>query len=137
MSAKRLLVVDDEPKFAAFVGKVAARLGYDVETTNHGREFQAAYRRKRPDTVIVDMVMPDIDGNELILWLVEQKCEADLIIITGFSPDYAVNARVLAEFKGLRSVTTLTKPVTVARLRQALAFEGDDEQAGAAEGDDA
>lgn len=123
MSAKRLLVVDDEPKFAAFVGKVAARLGYDVETTNHGREFQAAYRRKMPDIIIVDMVMPDIDGNELILWLVEQKCEADLIIITGFSPDYAVNARVLAEFKGLRSVTTLSKPVTVARLREALAFE--------------
>jgi len=125
MSAKRLLVVDDEPKFAAFVGKVADRLGYDVEITNHGREFQAAYRRKRPDTMVVDMVMPDIDGNELILWLVEQECKEDLIIITGFSPDYAVNARMMAEFKGLRSVTTLSKPVTVARLREALAFEGD------------
>ncbi len=135
MSAKRLLVVDDEPKFAAFVGKVAARLGYEVETTNHGREFQAAYRRKRPDTIIVDMVMPDIDGNELILWLVDQKCESDLIIITGFSPDYAVNARVLAEFKGLKSVTTLSKPVTVARLRKVLAVKGGIEGPGAAEGD--
>ena len=133
MSAKRLLVVDDEPKFAAFVGKVATRLGYDVETTNHGREFQAAYQRKTPDTIIIDMVMPDIDGTELILWLVEQKCEADLIIITGFSPDYAVNARVLAEFKGLRSVTTLSKPVTVARLREALAFEDESKVTAGAE----
>jgi response regulator of citrate/malate metabolism len=43
--------------------------------------------------------MPDIDGNELVLWLVEQHCAADVIIITGYHPDYAVNARLLAEFK--------------------------------------
>jgi CheY-like chemotaxis protein len=125
MIAKRLLVVDDEPKFAAFVGKVAARLGYDVETTNHGRDFQSAYERETPDVVIVDMVMPDMDGNELILWLVEKGCEADILIITGYSPDYAMNARILGEFKGLRSVTTLSKPVSVARLRKALAIEDD------------
>ena len=125
MIAKRLLVVDDEPRFAAFVGKVAARLGYDVETTNHGRDFQSAYERETPDVVIVDMVMPDMDGNELILWLVEKGCEADILIITGYSPDYAMNARILGEFKGLRSVTTLSKPVSVARLRKALAIEDD------------
>jgi len=66
------------------------------------------------------MVMPDIDGNELILWLVEQRCAADIIIITGYHPDYAVNARLLAEFKGLRSVVTLSKPISVTRLRGAL-----------------
>ena len=133
MIAKRLLVVDDEPKFAAFVGKVAARLGYDVETTNHGRDFQSAYERETPDVVIVDMVMPDMDGNELILWLVEKGCEADILIITGYSPDYAMNARILGEFKGLRSVTTLSKPVSVARLRKALAIEDDSKGTAGAE----
>lgn len=124
MNGKRLLIVDDEPKFAAFVRKVAAPLGYDVEVTNHGRIFQEAYLRAVPDVVVLDMVMPEIDGNELILWLVEQDCTADLIIMTGYSPDYAVNARLLAEFKGLRSVTTLSKPISVARLRAALAKDG-------------
>jgi FixJ family two-component response regulator len=66
------------------------------------------------------MVMPDIDGNELVLWLVDRGCEADIIIITGYHPDYAVNARLLAEYKGMRSVATLSKPVSIARLRQAL-----------------
>jgi response regulator of citrate/malate metabolism len=64
--------------------------------------------------------MPDIDGNELVLWLVGQECAADIFIITGYHPDYAVNARLLAEYKGLRSVQTLSKPVSVARLREAL-----------------
>lgn len=72
------------------------------------------------------MVMPDIDGNELVLWLVDQQCVADIIIITGYHPDYAVNARLLAEFKGLRSVATLSKPVSVARLREALVPPGRD-----------
>lgn len=124
MERKRLLIVDDEPRFAAFVERVAEPLGYDVEVTNHGRDFQSAYRRSPPDIVIIDMVMPDIDGNELVLWLVEQRCAADIIIITGYHPDYAVNARLLAEFKGLRSVATLSKPVSVGRLREALTSPG-------------
>ena len=70
--------------------------------------------------IVMDMVMPEMDGNELVLWLVEQRYAANLIIITGYNPDYAKDARLLAEFKGLRSVITLTKPIRVARLREAL-----------------
>jgi DNA-binding response OmpR family regulator len=120
MTRKRLLIVDDEPRFAAFVERVAQRLGYDVEVTQHGRDFKAAYSRLKPDIVVIDMVMPDIDGNELVLWLVDQECAADILIITGYHPDYAVNARLLAEFKGLKSVQTLSKPIDVVRLREAL-----------------
>lgn len=120
MTKKRLLIVDDEPKFAAFVERVALGLGYDVEVTHHGADFMHAYRRRAPDVVVIDMVMPEIDGNELILWLVKQHCTADVIIITGYHPDYAINARLLAEFKGLRSVSTLSKPVSVATLRRSL-----------------
>lgn len=120
MTQKHLLIVDDEPKFAAFVEKVAARIGYDVKVTTHGRDFKKAYHRRAPDVIILDMVMPEIDGNELILWLVDQGCSADVVIITGYHPDYAINARLLAEFKGLRSVTTLSKPISVERLREVL-----------------
>ncbi|MBK8909134.1 MAG: response regulator [Rhodospirillales bacterium] len=120
MDQKSILIIDDEPKFATFVGRVAAPLGYHVEVTTHGRAFQAAFRLQKPDFVVIDMVMPEIDGNELILWLVEQGYRGDLVIITGYSPDYAVNARLLAEYKGLRSVRTLSKPVSVGRLREAL-----------------
>jgi len=123
MPERRLLIVDDEPRFASFVGKVAKPLGYAVEVTHRGRDFQEAYLRLPADTLVIDMVIPDIDGNELILWLVEQGCQARVIIITGYTPDYALNARLLAEVKGLRSVTTLSKPVSVARLRQVLDTE--------------
>lgn len=120
MSEKRLLVVDDEPEFGELVRKVAVGLGFEVRVTTHGREFQDAYREMQPTMIVMDMVMPELDGNELVLWLMEQHYTAHLIIITGYSPDYARDAQVLAEYSGLRSVTTLTKPIGLAKLRQVL-----------------
>ncbi len=75
----------------------------------------------RPTTIILDMIMPGMDGNELVLWLAKQKCTARLIIITGYTPDYAENAKVLAQYKGIGTVTTLQKPVEVTELRAVLA----------------
>jgi CheY-like chemotaxis protein len=123
MTEKRLLVVDDEPEFGEFVRKVATDLGYEVRVTTNGRAFQEAYHDLDPTTIVLDMVMPEMDGNELVLWLMKQQYRSDLIIITGYSPDYASDAKRLAEFKGLRSVTTLTKPIRLAKLRAVLSHE--------------
>ena len=120
MSEKRLLIVDDEPEFGELVRKVAVSLGYEARVTTSGRTFQDAYHEMNPTMIVMDMVMPEMDGNELVLWLMEQRYAAHLIIITGYSPDYARDARALAEFNGLRSVQTLTKPIGLARLREAL-----------------
>ena len=124
MTDKRLLVVDDEPEFGEFVRQVATDLGYEVRVTTNGKAFQAAYHELQPTTVVLDMVMPEMDGNEVVLWLMKQRYDANLIIITGYSPDYATDAKRLAEFKGLRSVTTLTKPIRLAKLREILGGSG-------------
>lgn len=121
MSDKRLLICDDEPAFGRFVKIVAQDQGFEVETTTAAAEFMAAYRRFQPTTIVLDMVMPGMDGNELVLWLAEQRCSARIIIITGYTPDYAMHAKVLAEFKGLGPVRTLKKPVEIDELRAALA----------------
>jgi CheY-like chemotaxis protein len=118
--AGRLLICDDEERFGRFVQRVALDLGFEVEVTNSAADFIAVYDSFRPTVIVLDMIMPDMDGNELILWLAQRHCPADLIICTGYNPDYATNAKILAEFKGLKSVTTLRKPVSVALLRQAL-----------------
>ena len=120
MIEKRLLVIDDEPEIGEFVRKVATGLGYEVRVTTDGHAFQDAYRELRPTTIVMDMVMPEMDGNELVLWLMEQHYDANLIIITGYNPDYAKDARLLVEFKGLRSVITLIKPIRLDKLREVL-----------------
>jgi len=120
MNDKRLLIVDDEPEFGEFVRRVALDLGYEVRVTTTGQDFQKHYIEFQPNKIVLDMVIPDIDGNELLLWLLDMGYAAHLIITTGFSPEYAKDAKTLAEFKGLSAVTTLVKPVPLARLRAAL-----------------
>ena len=120
MAAGRLLICDDEERFGRFVQRVAMDLDFEVQVTSSADDFIAAYDDFEPTVIVLDMIMPDMDGNELILWLAQRRSPADLIICTGYNPDYATNAKILAEFKGLKSVTTLRKPVSVASLRQAL-----------------
>ena len=120
MPEKRLLICDDEPAFGRFVKNVAEELGYEVRVTTEGHAFIDAYETFEPTTIILDMIMPGMDGNELVLWLAKRKCTARVIIITGYTPDYARHAKILAEFKGLGPVTTLHKPVEVSTLRAVL-----------------
>src|SRR5512132_3401717 len=120
MQDKRLLICDDEPAFGRFVQNVAEDLGYEVRVTTDGRAFIEAYNSFKPTMIILDMIMPGMDGNEIVLWLAQPKCTAHLIIITGYTPAYAAHDKVLAEYKGLRPVTTLYKPIEVSELRAVL-----------------
>ena len=124
MQDERLLICDDEPAFGRFVKNVAEDLGYAVCVTTEWRGFIEAYGSFKPTTIVLDMIMPGMDGNEIVLWLAKQKSTARLIIITGYTPDYAAHAKVLAEYKGLRPVITLSKPIDVSELRAALESQG-------------
>ena len=121
MVERRLLEVDDEPELGEYLRKVAVELGYEVEVTGDGKSFMKAYESFDPSVIALDLVMPEIDGVELVQWLVEHDCTAQLIVITGYNPKYAALAAKLAEARGLSSVTTLTKPVKLSRLRNVLA----------------
>ncbi len=124
MGARRLLVVDDEPGFRDFVGRVAVKLGFDVECAADGRAFKSLYEVYDPDVAVIDVVMSGIDGIELVQWLAERDATLDLVIVTGFAPDYATFAKKLGKAKGLGSVSLLTKPVRMAALQEALTRTG-------------
>lgn len=117
---KQLLVVDDEPEFSEIVRRVAAPLGYDVRAVTSGRELKLLYDELRPDTIVLDMVMPEMEGVEVLQWLSDRDCKARIIVVTGFNPHYVRMASELATVKGLGSITTLTKPVHVSDLRAEL-----------------
>lgn len=120
MTARRLLVIDDETDFGAFVGRVASGLGFTVEVTTRAADFQEAYLRFQPTHLILDMVMPECDGIELIGWLATMGCRGRIFIITGFHPRYAAAAETLGRVQGLAPIVTLRKPVSLADLRAAL-----------------
>lgn len=116
----RLLVVDDEIEFARYVATVAIGLGFDVETVEHAKSFQEAYVRAEPDAVLLDMVMPDTDGIELVTWLSERQSTVHLLIATGYNPKYVEMAEVLGSQSCFLSITKLQKPLRAAELRKVL-----------------
>jgi len=116
---KRLLVVDDEPDFADFAKRTAEGIGYEVTALSDPNLFKDAYQKTDPDVVVLDMVMPDIEGIELVQWLAEQGCEARILVVTGYNPYYGKMALGLGEVRGLK-VETHQKPISLATLREAL-----------------
>jgi two-component system KDP operon response regulator KdpE len=118
--SKRVLIIDDEQAFARFVEKVASGLGYDAIVTSTADAFRSAYRAVPPDVIVLDIVMPDEDGIELIDWLVGQGCRAHILIISGYGATFADAAQTIAETKGKLRVTQLQKPITLAELRAQL-----------------
>ena len=120
MAGKYLPVMDDEPSFAEFVRRAAEAPGFSVTAISNPRKFKTTYEAIEPSIVALDIVMPEIDGIELIQWIADQEHKAKIIVVSGWDPSYVNSARTLAQVKSLDSIETLTKPVSLSALRKAL-----------------
>jgi two-component system, OmpR family, alkaline phosphatase synthesis response regulator PhoP len=78
---KSVLVVDDEPKIITLVRDYLVRSGFGVRTARDGREALVQAREQKPDLVIVDLGLPDIDGLDLTREL-RRDSSVPLIILT-------------------------------------------------------
>lgn len=121
MTEKRLLVIDDEPAFGAFVREVAEGEGFAVEVTTRADEFKQALITFRPTLVALDVVMPDVEGIELLRYLADCNWVGPVLVISGYNPDYLRLAKALGGSRGLPLVITLAKPIHAKELRSALA----------------
>lgn len=120
MADKRLLVCDDEAAVGRLIRNATVPRGYEVMLTTSGEELMRVHDTFKPSVILLDMVMPGIDGNEVIMWLASHGCTARLIIMTGYHPEYADHAQILAQYKGIGSTTTLHKPFGLKGLLSAL-----------------
>lgn len=120
MTARRLLIIDDEPDIGQFIGAVAEGLGYEVTITTEAQAFIDAYNNENPNVVVVDVVMPNIDGIELVKYLAHSGCAARVLVISGYTERYLDNTKVLAEAFGLASVTAMKKPLELTHLEDFL-----------------
>lgn len=113
--------MDDEADFGEFVSIIAQDLGYEVTALTDPCEFKQCYQDFRPDTVVMDMVMPDMNGNDLVNWLISQGSAVKLLIVTGYNPLNARSLRLQGAANGMSPVKTFRKPVSARKLRAALA----------------
>ncbi len=69
---KRILIVDDDPDFLFVLRHVLTRAGYEVVSANSGREGLEKASNEKPDMIILDIMMPDMNG-----WDVCKKIKED------------------------------------------------------------
>src|SRR5256885_8307681 len=62
----RILVVDDEPDITALVAYHLAKAGYRVITATNGKDALQTARDERPDLVVLDLMLPDISGYDVL-----------------------------------------------------------------------
>ena len=79
--AKRVLVVDDEARLVNLVRSYLEQDGYEVATAGNGREALLVSREFGPDLIVLDLMMPEVDGWEF-LRLVRRERNTPIIVLT-------------------------------------------------------
>lgn len=110
----RILVVDDEPNLRRAV-EVALRLrGFEVDTAINGREALTRIAQRRPDAIVLDLAMPDIDGLAL-LPLIRKRTQVPILMLTA---SIELGDKVVALEGGADDY--LTKPFAMDELKARL-----------------
>lgn len=123
MAASKILVVDDQPINVQLLKRKLEREGMDVATAFSGREALDLVATEKPDLILLDVMMPDMDGIEVC-----QRLQADPE--TKVIPIIFITARTSKEGKieglGVGAVDYITKPIdldeTLARVQTQLRF---------------
>jgi CheY-like chemotaxis protein len=114
-----LLLIEDNVPLAEVMMQALQRAGHDVMTATTGRAGTDLLRVRAVDLVITDIVMPDQDGIETVIWIKENQPHVPVIAISGDSPRHARLYLSMTEKFGV--VRTLLKPFTAEVLLSAVA----------------
>lgn len=86
----KILLVDDEPDILEFLGYNLKKEGYEILSASNGKDAVAIAKKELPHLIVLDVMMPDMDGIETCREIREQKGLQDVLIafLTARSEDY-------------------------------------------------
>ena len=118
-----LLAVDDDPLSLDLVRDALGSMGLRILVAANGAEARVVLAEERPQIVLLDLMLPDVSGLELLEEITQSAPGTDVILLTGhYTPESAVEA----VRKGASDY--LTKPVKIAALRARIKELVDDAQ---------
>lgn len=124
----RVLVVDDEPRVRAALGRVVDSFGADVEVAASGDEALARMDRAKFGVVVVDIIMPGLDGVQFIRAARARDPGLRIVAISGggsyevagYKPEAISTQAYLAAAAKAGADAVLAKPFEIAELEAVL-----------------
>ena len=104
----KVLVVDDEPAIRALVTKIVERAGFPVDSARDGAEAMEKITAGSYDVVVLDLMMPNVDGYALIDFLRERSTKPPAIIVIS-----AGDSVVLRQLDGSMVHSIVRKPFDI------------------------
>ncbi|MGQ9676500.1 MAG: response regulator [Chloroflexota bacterium] len=114
----KILLVDDDPDFIAATVEVLNSQPYEVITAKNGVEGLEKARSEKPDLILLDIIMPRMDGFETCQRLKSEPELADIpvVMLTSFSERYMETSLALSQGLSLEADDFIDKPVRPAEL---------------------
>lgn len=107
-----ILVVDDEPDIRSLLKEILEDEGYSVVTAEDAASARKSRRSQRPDLILLDIWMPDVDGITLLKeWTEEEPLTQPVIIMSGHG-----NVETAVEATRLGAYDYIEKPLSLAKL---------------------
>jgi DNA-binding NtrC family response regulator len=112
MSAPHILVVDDEPDIRDLVKEILEDEGYEVTTAENASAAREARRARRPDLILLDIWMPDMDGISLLKeWSEGDQLPCPVLMMSGHG-----TVETAVEATRLGAYDFIEKPLSMAKL---------------------
>jgi len=120
--SRKLLVIDDDGEICDVAGSLAQEAGFDVLTVTDPRQAAADFVAFRPDLVLLDLVMPGVDGIAVLDAILTSGIPAAIILTmgAGSGDGYVRIAAGVTRFHGLAPLEVLHKPFDRHELLQLL-----------------
>ncbi len=116
----QLYILDDEIEYLNLLAQCAIGEGWTVSIESDPVRF-LEQGVPMEGLLVLDLVMPDRDGIEIIQHLVSQQSQVSLILISGFDRRVLESAQLVAQAKQITVHAVLEKPFDLAAFRAALA----------------
>lgn len=81
---KKVLIVDDDKDIVSIVKTILSGRGWDIMAAYSGREALEAVTSRKPDIILLDIMMPEMNGIEVLKRLKKIDADARIIMITAF-----------------------------------------------------
>ncbi|MGD2058723.1 MAG: response regulator [Anaerolineales bacterium] len=117
MSKPLVLLIDDEVAYARVIGEALKKHGFEVVIAGNAGEALEIFQQAKPNLILLDVMMPEIDGLTLLKWLREHSEQDDLPIhvVSAKAQEADKQAALKAGASGF-----IAKPFSLEELLQAV-----------------